>query len=44
MLAKCANIWLSRQHVADMSATFPAKILGELIELYESIEIGDPEF
>jgi hypothetical protein len=25
MLAKCANIWLSGQHVANMSATFPAK-------------------
>ncbi len=27
MLDKCANIWLSGQHVADMSATFPAKPL-----------------
>jgi len=25
LLAKCANFWLSGQHVADMSATFPAK-------------------
>jgi hypothetical protein len=25
VLAKSANIWLLGQHVADMSATFPAK-------------------
>ncbi len=28
MLAKSANIWLSGRHVADMLATFPAKLLG----------------
>ena len=29
ILAKCANIWLSWQHVADMLATFPAKLTVE---------------
>ncbi len=24
-MAKCAKIWLSERHVADMSGTFPAK-------------------
>jgi len=26
--AKCADFWLSGRHVADMSATFPAKVCG----------------
>jgi hypothetical protein len=26
--AKCADFWLSGRHVADMSATFPAKVIG----------------
>ena len=26
ILAKCANIWLSGRHVADISATFSAKV------------------
>jgi hypothetical protein len=32
ILAKCANIWLSGQHVADMSATFSAKMLLRQVE------------
>ena len=27
MSAKCTNIWLLRKHVADMSATFLAKLI-----------------
>ncbi len=29
ILAKCADIWLSRRHVADMSATFSAKFCAD---------------
>jgi len=36
--AKCADFWLSGRHVADMSATFPAKVVDfmskELIVFY----------
>jgi len=31
LLAKCADFWLSGRHVADMSATFPAKVLGMIL-------------
>jgi len=27
LLAKCADFWLSGRHVADLLATFPAKIM-----------------
>jgi len=34
MQAKCANIvWLSGRHVAEMSATSPAKLFGQIHNL-----------
>jgi hypothetical protein len=33
ILAKCADIWLSGRHVANMSATFSAKVVTVKAEL-----------
>ena len=39
--AKCADIWLSPRHVADMSATFSAKLEGNnssiMVGMYVSV-------
>jgi hypothetical protein len=40
MLAKCADIWLSGRHVANMLVTFPAKLITMLFEdSFEAINI-----
>ena len=38
MSAKCADIWLFGRHVADMSATFPAKAKTERLKKVKVVE------
>ena len=36
MSAKCADIWLLGRHVANMSATFPAKGFNRLSKIWQN--------
>jgi hypothetical protein len=44
VLAKSADIWLSGRHVADMSATLPAKLSITIIACPTSEMIAKTEF
>jgi hypothetical protein len=41
VLVKSAVIWLSRRHIADMSATFPAKCVFKLVRSLMCIQKQD---